>query len=301
MAVIEISELYSRSGDINQGWLRTYHRQFQVITNFAPDGPVTVRAALSGIYGIFPGQYYWNSPVFKWVTGDNPIDKALATETDPFAFVHRIQPTCTTVDGKQWLVDVDYGPYDPTLNSESPLDNRTQKAWSFAQDTEIVDVDANGNAVMNTAGDLFDPPIERDRSRPILTVARNELTFDPSLAALYKDKVNADPFLGYDPGQVKCSNISATEEWYPGIGIYYRVNYEFHFNTDDGGWQRKILNAGYRRLKSGSRRQILIDGLPAHSPVPLGNDGDVLPPSGTPVFLTFDIYPSVPFSPLNIT
>jgi hypothetical protein len=162
----------------------------------------------------------------------------------------------------------------------------------------VVEEDKDGKAVVNSANDYFDPPITKDQSRPVLTLTRNEQTFNPDLAAQFKDHTNSGGFFGWDVGQVKCSNIVPNEEYHPEIGVYYSVSYEFQFEPK--GWKRKVLDQGLRKLTSGKQDNILIKGLPVQSPALLDGHGQPNDPAADPVFLEFTVYDEVDFGSLNL-
>ena len=150
---------------------------------------------------------------------------------------------------------------------------------------------------MNSAGDWFDPPLVRDDSRPVLTIVRNEADFDPEIADSYRDTVNDDYFFGAAAGRVKCVSITGKQlfsaDVLPG-GFYWVVTYTFQFNRD--GWASPLLDQGFRRLVSGSRRAILVDGQPASAPVLLDGSGGVLTPGDPPVYQTYHLYLEADYS-----
>jgi hypothetical protein len=121
------------------------------------------------------------------------------------------------------------------------------------------------------------------------------------LADTYRDTVNLATFFGSPPGTVKCKSITAKRAWSPNVagGYYWVVTYLFEFNRD--GWTSRPLDLGFRQLVSGTRRQIIIDGQPATSPVPLNGSGGVLAPGGTPVFLAFELYPAANYGVFRFT
>ena len=172
--------------------------------------------------------------------------------------------------------------------------------WGFAQFQRNTDRAIDGTAIVNSAKDPFSDPVEIDDSRPVLSVTRNELTFNSSLAYIYRDAVNSDVFQGAAKGQVKVSNISSTRVKHPNtsIGFFWKTSYEFHFNPN--GWDRYILDQGYRELKSGKKQNIMVQGVIVQEPALLDGAGLQLPPAGTPKFKKFKVYPELPFSIFNI-
>ncbi len=229
---------------------------------------------------------------------------ATATEVDVTSFLQDIEVAAEgTDDSRSYKITVNYGPYDANTFPENPLEHPIQVTWDNASYTKIVDEDINGDPVFNSAGDYFDPPVERDHARPVMRITRNEQTFDPAIAAAYGDRVNADTFAGQDPGRWKCKPPTAQIQYHQACGWYAIVNYEFELQTDpeQDGWKKRILDQGMYQLSGGARKPIQIKGQPADKPIPLDGSGVPISPAGTPVYLDFDIYPSVDFSGLGFT
>lgn len=281
MSVVWVKEKRKgRSSSQGADWKRTYTRNFLVKTT-ADAGPKEAREGV----GLLVGATY-----------------SFGSEIDNGAFINSIEATC---DGGSpthsfWSVTVQYGPIDPTIKPLNPLDEQPRVAWGWAQFQEAVTKDRDNNAVLNTAGDPFDPAISRDQSRPVLSLARNEATFDQGLADSLRDTVNDATWWGAGAGKVKIASITGNRVYNADAGgWYWEVQYEFAFNRL--GWNARPLNAGFRQLNAAgdAQEQIYRDGNPVSSPVPLDVDGRALSPGGTPLFLDFPIYPESDFSLLN--
>jgi hypothetical protein len=255
-----------------KAWIRTYRRHFRVLTNSYLDGPGTV---LAGCGFALLDPY------------------AVDSESDPQSFILALSCQRVDGDGLEWDLAVEYGPSEQP--PEDPLDLPYEVSWSAAQYEEIVDRDTSNVAILNSAGDSFDPPIVRDQSRPVLLIVRNEATFSNATADLYRDKVNSDTFLGYAAGKVKVASITADRQYDQASDTFYwKVRYEFHI--DRNGWQKKVHDAGFRARSGSTRTLIIIGGNPATSPVPLDGSGAALSATGTPVFLDFNVYETTAFS-----
>jgi hypothetical protein len=288
MPTLTCSEIKTgRSHEITADWKRTYKRTFRVVTDNPNRGPIAVRSTLP--VGI--GSRYLN--------GDS-------SEFDNGAFVNKISVETEAEDGMSWICAVEYGPWDPTQRPENPLDHPLEIEGGFSPYERIVDRDQDGNAVVNTAGDPFDPPVTMEDPRPVLTIARNEPAIDWSLVYRYRNAVNSDSFWGADPGQVKVSRISPRRVWdqylsanelTPG-GFYWAITYEFEFNPD--GWHSKILSQGMRQLVGGVQKPITIGGSAITSPALLDESGALLAVGADPVFIEFTIYPELPYATFNL-
>lgn len=278
MAITQVNEQHERSGSIRRNFERTYRRTWEVHTDDPEDGALAVMRAV----GV-----------------DVSIAYSTGTESDAWAGATQISCDCTAEDGMTWKVTTDYGPWDPR-DAENPLDAPYEIDWSFAQFESIADVDVNGFAVVNSAGDPFDPPVVRDDSRPVLTVTRNERldAFDAAVAYSYRDTINADDFMGAGPHQVKVATISARRAYHPACGLYWVVTYVFHFNED--GWDKVILDQGLRYVSNATLRNASINGQSATAPVLLDGAGGILSPGAPAAYLTFQVYKESTFADFNI-
>lgn len=282
MQVISVDEIFEgRQSSQDQLWKRTYTRIFRVVTDDPHVGSGAVRAAVPVAIGM------------KYSTG---------YETDFGAYCQKITATQESVgDGKSWLVTCEYGPYDSTQWPENPLDRQPEISWEYQQYQEVASEDINGDSIVNSAGDPFDPPIMKDFSRPILTLVRNESNFDPLLAYNNRDKVNSNSFFGADAGQVKCQSITPRRVFNQDIGWYWTVTYQFIFN--DKGWKPQIYDMGFRQLdpSDDTKRIEITDehGQRISSPWPLDENGQPLAPGDKPATIEFEIYESIDFSVFN--
>jgi len=277
---MEVTELYTRTSELNEKGQRTYTRTFLVVTDDPDIGAGVVREAV----GIARGQTYETS-----------------TEYDNFAFCKSISASCKDDDGKGWTVTVSYGP--PEAGQENPTENPlaapASVAWSFAQFERPVDKTVDGEAIVNSAGDPFANEIMRDDSRPVFSYSRNEASFNASLAYSYRDTVNSDSFMGAGPGQVKVSNISGARQYDANYGYYWQVTYEFQFSAD--GFEKKIVSAGLREKNDdGKLENILVQGKEINDPALLDKKGKKVPPGGPPHIHEFKVYNETSFSAFNI-
>jgi hypothetical protein len=163
-----------------------------------------------------------------------------------------------------------------------------------------------GVPVLNTALDPFDPPLMEDDPRPVLTIVRNEATWNQALQSQYRNAVNSDPFAGYDPLMARVVDISSTSVFHQDVGWYYQCNYEFEFRpptstyTGLNGYRRTVLNQGLRALATAntasSKYHYTLKGVPVTEPVLLNKDGTVNASATNPYFLIFQTKPELPFA-----
>lgn len=202
-----------------------------------------------------------------------------------------IDATKNSDDGRQFLVTAVFGVPD---EEDDPLDEPAEIKWSLDADSKIVEYDIFGRAILNSAGDPFSDPVEIDDMRPVLSVSRNEPSFNYSLAYSYKDAVNADFFFGAPPGTVKVANIGSTRKFKENYGYYYTNEYTFHFNPQ--GWDVILLDQGFREKVSGKKKNIEVQGKEVTEAHLLNGQGAKLPEGGNPQYGRWRVYPRLPFS-----
>ncbi|CEF48257.1 unnamed protein product [uncultured bacterium] len=265
---------------------RGFTAKYRVVTDDANDGPYTVM----------------KSAGFKFGDRYNP---GPASEADRSTFATSFN--CDAVDGDPclWIVTVGYGPWDANQVGNpdaNPLNNPIDVSWGFREYAEVLTRDLNGRLVRNTAGDPFDPPVEYDDPRLMLTVIRNEPSL-PLTMLPYRNAINSDPFAGFDPYFAKALPIQAKNLWHQDAGWYYEVTYQFEFlvpkiggNVD--GYRKKILSQGYRAISvvSGKQYHVTYKGIPVNSPVLLDSNGFTLGLYSDPYFIDTPAYPELPFS-----
>lgn len=234
--------------------------------------------------------------------------------TDTQQVLNKISYECQGTVGnnellRMWFVTANYGPWNPAEKGD-PADagNPTQQPARWRVEWEVrpepVWEDVDGNPILNTAGDAFDPPIERDNLIAILTVSRNEA--EPDFASLITaaNKVNKDPWNGFDAKTVKVAPITIPEIEYSQETeqYYYPMIYTFQINRDT--WVRKPLNTGYRQVVSGKVVPILDDGgQTLQSPGLLDQSGVYLKPPVTKdniIIGSFDVLESIDFGTFNM-
>lgn len=315
---------------------RRYTNTLRVFTNSPFVGPIQIQQAVLGI-GAVQGSYY-RFPLPE-LLGSN-LTPTTPTEIDTGSFCQSIDIAQDAEDARQWLVTLNYGTYN--INHElgnsnvqngsvDPLEMAPEVHWSAAKYQVGYPMDLNGIPFINTAGDPLEDPPQTEESRQVLNFVRNEAQYVEAWAQKYRDSVNSDVFLGYQPNQVKCRDIQGKRIFSTDYSYYWEVSYEFEFRigspttptTDVGdvdtigettfnpstittGWYELVLNQGLRALTTPNDtttiHQVTIDGSLVTSPVPLQADGTYqkLTSKIDPYYLQFVLYPAQPFAFLNI-
>lgn len=224
-----------------------------------------------------------------------------------------------------WLVTVDYdsntGPED--RGEENPLDRPTEIETDFASFQKPLLYDKDGVAVLNSAGDPFDPYPQIEDSRFIVRCARFEADFTPARSLAYRNAVNTDALtIGdatFEPGEGMCMFIKQRFHYENTHECWFTM-YEFQFKNngqvmsggalmDYQGWDVVVPDVGFNELLDGpSGFRILItdgDGKAVSVPVRLDGAGRVLlphdaPPEDTQFRIFKPDYRYLPFAPLGL-
>lgn len=208
-----------------------------------------------------------------------------------------------------WLLSADYdtAPWD-TEDEEDPLDRRTKVSWATNKYQKAVEKDRNGKAILNAAGDYFDPPPLKDVSRWTATLTKN-LPAVPTWIFGYEDALNNANWtlqgLTIPKNAAKIFSISISDIQREGDVEYYVFSYSVEFDTIDL-WKGKYLNQGFYYLDPNEpdpdkkRKRCKIKGKDSASPVLLAVNGDqILNPSpATATFMEYDVDKEVDFSVL---
>lgn len=297
---------------------REYTVKVMALTSGAHIGPQQVLTSTGVRFGDF----------YRW-----PIC-GLATEWDYGSFVNTIDLEPDAKDSKQWVITLEYKPFDVNheggSNDNVSYDgkvnpftippqvtwgsNKVERNWPYDYTTSgSPSYTPQPKPYVNAAGDPLEDPPKTEDSNPVVTIVRYEKFYDPNIVSLYKNHTNlgvwlnagtlpglSDVFVGYPDNTMKCGEISAKRVYDPDWGVYWEVTYEFEYRPQT--WTAKVLNAGLRSLQSGKLKQIVAaDGSAVSSAVCLATDGTYDPTSPpTPNFLSFQPYPQVDFTGLNI-
>ena len=267
---------------------REYRRTFHVYTNNATDDANVVQNAPGLPQRFFP---YTSSASFDL--------QALCTEINPRQMSG--QPFI-------WEVEVVYSTEaeDEEDEQENPLAEPPDMEMTFdSRRTVIVGtpdqtvLTSSGlsitGALKSSNGQIFDPPPEYDDYYPVLTVERNEASFNPALAVAFQNAVNEDTFFGAPPRSANIRMIGARKATKNGIK-FARVRYVIAFKREL--WDLRLLNQGTFYLSSNGSTtsyEFYPPGLRN-----LAADGTKLGSTADPTFSTFRVRREQPFGLLNL-
>lgn len=145
---------------------------------------------------------------------------------------------------------------------ENPLERPVQLSWNFEKiqiaKTKCTLVNDNGgvdgdweaaDAIVNTAGQTFDPPLVDDLIVVAITLTRNESSFSLAHAREYVGAVNDDVWLGMPARSVKLDDLVVTRKFESNVW-YWEHTYRLVVHPQN--WDDVILNQGLAYIDAGS-------------------------------------------------
>lgn len=117
----------------------------------------------------------------------------------------------------------------------------------------------DSTGILNSAYEPYNPPAEIDRAIPVLTLERNEATFNHRDMLLYVNSVNSLSWYKWKKRTVKCAGITGSlqQRMIKGIAFnYWRVQYIFHFNKYT--WDLFLLDIGTYYFEGGRNAAPLV-------------------------------------------
>lgn len=206
-----------------------------------------------------------------------------------------------------WQVAVGYS--NESELRENPLDDPAVITFDDEQYQKPITKDLDGKAIVNTAGDPYDPPPMIDDGRISVTITKN-LPDIPTWWLSYKDVVNSDTFtvrgLSVSPRLAKIQRRSISDWKYRNDIRYLEVSLTIHLDED--GWNVKPLNAGFRRKFNGDERELITmtneNGETEYPPAPVPLDASgieiVDPTPDNVIYGDHKAYKEKPFSVLPL-
>lgn len=254
----------NRSGSENDRLEREYSYTVVVRTTSKLDGVQAVKAA-TGVPRI--GDVY--------IDADGTVDTGARCK-------HR-DVRQSDESPRLWEVECEFGTLsqDQTRQAENPLERPTEIEVDHNEFTKPLTVDLTGKAVVNSAGQPFDPESTQvDTSRALLRLTRNEGAFNFGLLSQYGNAVNSDVWFGFPAGSCKMKPIKGRLGHENNVS-FWAVIYVVEVRPE--GWRVEPLDAGRCELISNKLRNIKdeIDGSYISDPVPLNGVGRQLKVAAT--------------------
>ena len=178
---------------------------------------------------------------------------------------------------------------------EDPTTDDIVVEWETETFPRTIDRDRNGEAIMNSAGDFFNPLPELDIDYSVAVVEANVPFAVPSYFRQFRNSINNAGF------QIDGESIPAEQGYATGFTLkkiewrnsipYRKLNYKILVADEfdpDGGHKLSLLDAGFRYRDTAGNLHRIPD---ADEPVPLDGAGAILadPQPDTAVFRDFDV------------
>lgn len=274
--------------------------------------------------------------VFRALTTSNDDDATTILEhpdcprigsihpSDLWAWCRRVRPRNESFSKRVWIVTAAYS--SEQEREEEPTNDPIQIEWHTEMYSEAVWKDRDGNGVLNSAGDPFDPPPEADASRITASIRSNEPVV-PAWVLTYRGAVNSGLFVidnvEMPQGVARVARITVgpwqernTIAFRPvALAIQFRtpLTGKDYLDNDRAGreWYLWLLDQGFRKVgkpdvgepspgETEMRSNIVNTGddEPPTAPVLLDGNGQPLvnPTLDNAVFLPFPIYPEKDFT-----
>lgn len=236
-----------------------------------------------------------------WEVGSHP-DSPRIGQAFRDAWCISVTPSCTD-PWKGWTVTAEYS--SAVEMNEDPTQDAMQIRVYTEQFQKPAVFDKDGNKIVNSAGDPFDPPNMMDDSRRVISLIRNVAAY-PSWVLSYQDAVNSDSFtvrgITYAAGVGKVQSVSISDGQIRNGYPFYTVEVLIHLQKN--GWILEPLDVGFRELNYEGTELINIlnpgDNERPSAPVPLDGSGRALanPSTTNNVLLSFPVYETLPFAVL---
>lgn len=192
-----------------------------------------------------------------------------------------------TIDHYQgfvWKAKADYST-EPLTQSEReraedpvPVNRRVKVSWSAANYDKVIVKDKDDNAVINSAGDYYDPPPSVPWDRLTFHFRKNYASPSPWISS-YCNSVNVSPIsilgIAIPAGMARFTQPSGSEEREENGQIFHETTW--NIEVDNKTWQLEVLDEGLRYLDpdDATKRINAVDddGNEVSSPILLNGSG----------------------------
>lgn len=207
-----------------------------------------------------------------------------------------------------WVIDIrgdDQVTDQEKEDQEKPPDQRrTEWSWDFETQEIALTVDVDGERLVNAVEDPFE--VTTPVAIPVLTVTRQQRSFDPDTIINYVNHVNDARFWGAPKGAAFMAGIRDQKgETYNGVE-YRAVTYIIKFAVPDipdvrEGWKLLILNNGPNKIDQDTGEKVAAkDATGSKITVNLDESGLPLDDGADPVILRFKPFEEADFGALGI-
>lgn len=303
MAIIWVHEALASGsgyGDSESG--RNYTRIFDVLTDSFDDNALTVSAADDGTLAIPSAYSYF----------------AKGNDTDYGSVVTRIAPERDQQYPLLWHVRVEYTVLRPNTSDGTWPGGTIDvtgllpsiRIWGIPV-TEVLREDVNGNAIVNSAGQPYNPLPEDIYYLKAIEVQTHLRSYNLDYWTAYEDSTNADTIWGRAPGTLLMVGPPNGTRKIDRYGTYWEVRLEIHWNKK--GWKKRVPDMGKVKTVSENGEPPTTStpavgvmpitdkaGRPVTDDVPLDGNGQPLAHGQPWVFHQWTIKSPMAWAPLNL-
>lgn len=235
MSIVSITVSRSgRSGSDSSSGPRTYERELIVITNNPRDGQTLIANDQRIPQPLTP--YVWPGEVDLQAR----VSDRQFTQDESQPKVWRLRIT--------WSTEATGPNGSSDLKTSEEIDLSAKYSWGSERESVPITHDIFGKPFVNSAGEMFDPPLTRPISLPVLRCTRPVLNFNPALANSYVDAINSQQWGPWPAYSVKCIELTATQEVQKGVR-YWKETSAFAF---------KLREAPKNTVSNGQRRRTIV-------------------------------------------
>jgi hypothetical protein len=198
----------------------------------------------------------------------------------------------------------------PEFNTPDQVENPLKRKVIFwierMSETELVEKDNDGEPIVNSAGQPFDEPYQRERWLPVLVAQKNYATLSAieTLNRTYENAINSTTFRGNAAKTVLFTGIETGPPTFENGITFYVGQSRFIIRKDT--WPIKIVNRGYKHFTDELEPddRVLVNatdenGQHVSEPVLLTEDGRRLPEGEVGNFAgPFEVNPVLDLNPL---
>lgn len=273
-----------RSKQLSDG-TRTYTMPYIVVTDSILDGPKIAREA-PGLPAIASTYSYGN-------------------DIDMSAYCISKEAAPIGDSRKAWIVTLEYtnnlaGSGGSLVDPPNP--NPVLRPATYQRGTLLLTKpfkrDRNGSLVRNAAGDPYVDLPEINDAHYQIQVTKNVLVYSDDEAMEYITAVNSDTYRGQAARKWACLGFSGNGPLFENEYVYYEKIVTIVFARD--GWDFEMLEQGYRVIRAGQAKDTLANGTKIQDPQLIDASGLEVPPTGAPVYRTWQAYRELPFAALGL-
>jgi hypothetical protein len=200
------------------------------------------------VWTVFSTDPNWSSSSVTPLPGNDPLPNGGDPHPQNAALVATLGTTKATDNPTVWEVTMVYR-ITPNVSLEpNPL--LQPPKWRFLIGEESVPLffDKDGNPIVNSAGDFFDPQPQDIRGTLSIRITRCESTYDVNKALQYMNSTNSDPWVlpngqTVQPGQARMHSIEQigdvdkNSRYVPMCYVAYLTPNDFNLIAVDQGFQ----------------------------------------------------------------